>query len=96
MRDTIERSIAISASLERVWDLVTEPGWWVPSDTPVEADRTPGAVVVRESEKWGRFPVEVVELRPMTYAAFRWSPPTPATSWRRPHDADRVHRDADR
>jgi uncharacterized protein YndB with AHSA1/START domain len=28
---------------------------------------------VRESEKWGRFPVEVVDLQPMTYAAFRWS-----------------------
>src|SRR3954454_1764060 len=73
MQDTIERSIAISAPLDRVWGLVTEPGWWVPSDEPVEAERTPGTVVVRESEKWGRFPVEVVDLRPMTYAAFRWA-----------------------
>jgi uncharacterized protein YndB with AHSA1/START domain len=73
MQDTIERTITITAPLERVWDLVTEPGWWVPSDAPVSADRTAGSVVVRESEKWGRFPVEVVELRPMTYAAFRWS-----------------------
>jgi uncharacterized protein YndB with AHSA1/START domain len=73
MQDTIERSIAISAPLERVWDLITEPGWWVPSDEPVEADRKPGTVVVRESEKWGRFPVEVVDLRPMSYAAFRWA-----------------------
>jgi uncharacterized protein YndB with AHSA1/START domain len=86
MQDIIERSIAIAAPIERVWELVTEPGWWVPSDVPVEADRTPGHVVVRESEKWGRFPVEVVELRPMTYAAFRWSSiypgedPTPARS----------------
>ncbi len=73
MQDTIERSIAIAAPLERVWDLVTEPGWWVPSDAHGDTDRTPGHVVVRESEKWGRFPVEVVELRPMTYAAFRWA-----------------------
>lgn len=76
MQDTIERSVAITAPLERVWDLVTEPGWWVPNDAadePGEPDRTPGHVVVRESEKWGRFPVEVVELRPMTYAAFRWA-----------------------
>jgi uncharacterized protein YndB with AHSA1/START domain len=73
MQDTIERSIAITAPVERVWELVTEPGWWVPSDAPVETERTPGQVVVRESEKWGRFPVEVVELRPMSYAAFRWS-----------------------
>ncbi len=77
MQDTIERSIDITAPLDRVWDLVTEPGWWVPTDAPVTADRTPGAVVVRESEQWGRFPVEVVELRPQTYAAFRWSPTYP-------------------
>jgi uncharacterized protein YndB with AHSA1/START domain len=73
MQDTVERSIAINAPLERVWDLVTEPGWWVPSDEPVEANRTVGTVVNRESQKWGRFPVEIVELRPMSYAAFRWS-----------------------
>jgi uncharacterized protein YndB with AHSA1/START domain len=73
MQDTIERTITIQAPLERVWDLLTEPGWWVPNDAPVTAPRTPGSVVVRESEKWGRFPVEVVELRPMTYAAFRWA-----------------------
>jgi uncharacterized protein YndB with AHSA1/START domain len=73
MQDTIERSITITAPLERVWDLVTEPGWWVPTDAPTAGERTAGAVVVRESQKWGRFPVEVVELRPMSYAAFRWS-----------------------
>ena len=77
MQDTIERSIDIAAPLDRVWDLVTEPGWWVPTDHPVTAERTPGAVVVRESEQWGRFPVEVVDLRPRTYAAFRWSPSYP-------------------
>ncbi|WP_327287418.1 SRPBCC domain-containing protein [Streptomyces sp. NBC_01198] len=73
MQDSIERSIVIAAPIERVWELVTEPGWWVPSDTPVQGDRTPGGVTVRESEKWGRFPVELVELRPMTYAAFHWA-----------------------
>jgi uncharacterized protein YndB with AHSA1/START domain len=73
MQDTIERSIAIAAPLERVWELVTEPGWWVPTDVAVDPDRTPGHIVVRESAKWGRFPIEVVELRPMSYAAFRWS-----------------------
>lgn len=73
MQDSIERSIDIAAPLGRVWDLVTEPGWWVPSDVPVDPVRTPGHVAIRESAEWGRFPVEVVELRPMTYAAFRWA-----------------------
>ena len=54
MQDTIERSIAISAPVEKVWELVTEPGWWVPSDVEIAPDRTPGTVVIRESEKWGR------------------------------------------
>lgn len=32
---------------------------------------------VRASEKWGRFPVEVVEVRPKSYAAFRWASTLP-------------------
>jgi uncharacterized protein YndB with AHSA1/START domain len=73
MQDTIERSISVAAPLERVWNLVTEPGWWVPSDSGQTAEPRPGNVVVRESQKWGRFPVEVVDVRPMTYVAFRWA-----------------------
>jgi uncharacterized protein YndB with AHSA1/START domain len=36
-------------------------------------DHTPGHQAVRESEKWGRFPGEVVRVEPKTYAAFRWA-----------------------
>lgn len=74
MPDSIERSITINASLERVWDLVTDPGWWVPDDHDTVGERTPGAITVRESEKYGRYPVRVIEFRPKTYAAFRWAP----------------------
>lgn len=73
MQNAIEDEITINASLERVWELVTEPGWWVPADHEVTAERTAGAVVVRESAKYGRYVVEVVELSPRTYAAFRWA-----------------------
>ena len=73
MEDLIEREISINASLDRVWDLVTEPGWWVPADVEAPVDRTPGSQTVRTSEKWGRFPVEVVRVDPQTYAAFRWA-----------------------
>jgi uncharacterized protein YndB with AHSA1/START domain len=73
MQDVIEQEITINADLERVWELITQPGWWVPTEQPQPADRTPGSVTVRESEKYGRFPVQVVEMRPRTYAAFRWA-----------------------
>ena len=78
MEDRIEQAIDIHASLDRVWELVSEPGWWVPSDlaTP-PASLAPGQQVVRASEKWGRFPVEVVRVEPRTYAAFRWASQAP-------------------
>lgn len=73
MQNVIEQEITINAGLERVWDLVTEPGWWVPTQEPVPADRTPGSVTERVHEKYGRFPVQVVEMKPRTYASFRWA-----------------------
>ena len=73
MDDRIERSIDIDAPLERVWELVTVPGWWVPDPSNEVGDRTPGAVTVRSTDKWGTFPVQVVDLRPRSYAAFRWA-----------------------
>jgi uncharacterized protein YndB with AHSA1/START domain len=73
MEDRIEQTITINAAVSRVWELITEPGWWVPSDLPVAVDPAPGRQVVRESEKWGRFVVEVVRLEPNTYAAYRWA-----------------------
>ena len=79
MQDVIEQEISINASLERVWDLVTEPGWWVPTETAAAPDRTPGSTTVRTSEKYGSFPVEVVEVTPRTYAAFRWASQFPNT-----------------
>lgn len=73
MDDRIEQDIVINAPIERVWELVSEPGWWVPSTTTTAVDHTPGHQVVRESERWGRFPIEVVRVEPRAYAAFRWA-----------------------
>ncbi len=77
MEDRIEQTITIDASLDRVWELVSEPGWWVPAKLMEPIDHTPGHLVIRESEKWGRFPVEVVRVDPKTYAAFRWASQDP-------------------
>ncbi len=73
MEDRIESSITIDAPLDRVWELVSEPGWWVPTALNERVDHTPGHQTVRESEKWGRFPVEVVRVEPKSYVAFRWA-----------------------
>jgi uncharacterized protein YndB with AHSA1/START domain len=73
MEDRIEQQITINASLDRVWDLVTRPGWWIPHTGPETVDRTLGHRTVRESAKWGRFGIEVVRIEPRTYAAFRWA-----------------------
>jgi uncharacterized protein YndB with AHSA1/START domain len=77
MQDRIEQRVTINAPLDRVWDLVSTPGWWVPTTSEEPPDRTIGHRVVRESAKWGRFPVEVVDMRPPTYAAFRWASQSP-------------------
>jgi len=73
VEDRIEQEVMISASLDRVWHLVTRPGWWVPSDVEEQVEPAAGARTVRESAKWGRFVVEVVRVEPQTYASFRWA-----------------------
>lgn len=73
MQNVIEQEITINAGLERVWGLVTEPGWWVPTQEPVPVDRTPGSITERVHETYGRFPVQVVEIKPRMYVSFRWA-----------------------
>jgi uncharacterized protein YndB with AHSA1/START domain len=73
MDDRIEQQITINAPLDRVWELVTQPGWWVPSEVDHPANRSAGGHTVRESAKWGRFVIETVRIEPKSYAAFRWA-----------------------
>jgi uncharacterized protein YndB with AHSA1/START domain len=75
VEDRIEQEVVIGAGLDRVWDLVTRPGWWVPDDRDGAGTgaRTIGSVTVRDSAQWGRYLIEVVEMEPMSYAAFRWA-----------------------
>ena len=71
MQDSIERETLIAASLDRVWELVTEPGFWV---APTGAQAVTGETTVARNEKYGDFPVRVEKLDPKTYAAYRWAP----------------------
>jgi uncharacterized protein YndB with AHSA1/START domain len=77
--DSISRQIDIRASAEKVWSLITRPGWYVndgtvldDQDTRVETadDGTEIAVVTHPT--MGEFRFRTVELNEPRYAAFRW------------------------
>lgn len=71
--NTIERQVEIAAPIERVWDLVSEPGWWI-NEGEIRRHRMEqreGHVIVHD-EKHGAFPIETIELREPVYASFRW------------------------
>ena len=72
MEDRIEHRIAIRATLDRVWSLVTRPGWWLPGSA-AEPARGAGRAAV----EWGRerkpWVIDVVRVEPQGYASFRWA-----------------------
>lgn len=63
--DTITAATTIDAPLDIVWRLVSRPGWWLAHG--------PDSIEVTPADRVDRFPVETLELRPMSYAAFRWA-----------------------
>ncbi|MDX8030074.1 SRPBCC domain-containing protein [Lentzea sp. BCCO 10_0856] len=69
--DRIERETVIEAPLERVWQLVTEPGWWVastPSGVAVEGETT-----LCKNERYGDFPVRAEAVKPRSFVSYRWA-----------------------
>jgi uncharacterized protein YndB with AHSA1/START domain len=75
--DRIDRSIDIDAPAERVWGLISQPGWWINSgtidpDQAIERDENDDDVVVVHHEEHGDFRIRTVELDQPRYAAFRW------------------------
>lgn len=75
MKDRIETSVDITASRERVWELVAEPGWWINTGTlgGHRIERS-GAECTVTDATLGAFTVGVVALEPMTRAVFTWQP----------------------
>ncbi|HKX68491.1 MAG TPA: SRPBCC domain-containing protein [Intrasporangium sp.] len=71
--NTIERQIEIAAPIERVWALVSGPGWWINEGEirEHEIEQAEGHAVVHD-ETHGAFPIETIELREPVYASFRW------------------------
>jgi uncharacterized protein YndB with AHSA1/START domain len=70
--DRIEREIVIAAPINRVWGLVSVPGWWIGNgDRSQQGTSRDGEFVVVEDPTYGRFPILPVAAEPPRYAAFR-------------------------
>ncbi|GAA4237948.1 SRPBCC family protein [Actinomadura meridiana] len=73
-QDKIEREIVIDAPVNRVWSLVTEPGWWVgDGDRTGQRRRREGDLELVDDPKFGTFPVRVESVEPQRYASYRWA-----------------------
>lgn len=74
-QDLIEQQIDIDAAADRVWELISRPGWWINHGTVVdhELERRGDLDVVHHPE-FGEFPIRTVRLDPPRHAAFRWEP----------------------
>ena len=72
--DRIERSITIDATPERVWQIVSEPGWWINGGTlrPHRIEDAGDGTSVVHDEEHGAFRIRTERLDPPRYAAFRW------------------------
>ncbi|GAA2805393.1 SRPBCC family protein [Kitasatospora paracochleata] len=71
--ELIERETLIEASLERVWSLVAEPGFWVADEASLTgAEAKEGDSIVAKNAEYGDFPVRVEKVTPPTYVAYRW------------------------
>ena len=70
--DRIEREIFIAAPVERVYRLVSEPGWFIgDADPSARTIVREGDVYVVEYPPYGRFPVLPVRADAPHYVSFR-------------------------
>ena len=71
--DTIERTVTINAPVDRVWQLVSRPGWWINNGEIRDHEITiDGSVASVRDPELGLFRIEIVEAREPEYASYRW------------------------
>ena len=76
--DMIERDTLIDASVERVWSLVSAPGFWVADPESIKGTTAvEGESMLAKNPDFGEFPVRVVKVQPKSYVAYRWAPASP-------------------
>jgi uncharacterized protein YndB with AHSA1/START domain len=74
VQDGIERQITINAPIERVWPLVSEPGWWIgDADPSVQKRSREGEFQIVEDAMYGKFLVRVLGSEEFRYASYRWA-----------------------
>ncbi|MFD8497556.1 SRPBCC domain-containing protein [Amycolatopsis sp. NPDC059657] len=71
--DSIEREVEINAPIDRVWGLVTEPGWWIGDGGADEQQRRQeGELHIVEHAKYGTFALKIEKTDPRKYISYRW------------------------
>lgn len=81
--DRIERDTLIEASLERVWSLVSVPGFWVADEASVAGTMArEGASLIAKNPNLGEVSVRVEKVDPPTYVAYRWASAFPGEELR--------------
>ncbi|TYC71856.1 polyketide cyclase [Streptomyces sp. CB01881] len=74
--DTIERTVVIDATPERVWAVLTEPaflGGWFGNGDPVKVELRPGGVLIFDHGVHGTIPARVETVEPPNVFSWRWS-----------------------
>ncbi|HEY9291348.1 MAG TPA: SRPBCC domain-containing protein [Microlunatus sp.] len=73
--DRIEKSIVINASPERVFEIISRPGWWINDGGAVNPDselRQEGDITVLTDPQHGEFRLQTVASERPRYVAIRW------------------------
>ena len=74
--DRVETDVLVDATVERVWALVSEPGWWV-NDGPLgdhDVTRGDDGVYRVNDPEAGQWLIEKADEDPMDVVAYRWYP----------------------
>ncbi|WP_022867173.1 toxin [Schaalia vaccimaxillae] len=74
--DRVEGTVVIDAPLEKVWMMVSEPGWWI-NDGPLgdhEVTQGDDGVYTVVDPEAGEWLVEKADEDPMDVVSFRWYP----------------------
>jgi uncharacterized protein YndB with AHSA1/START domain len=79
--DRIEQQIDIDATPQRVWELISTPGWWINEGEIIEhrIEREGSRAVVHDPIR-GEFVLQVEALESPRYAAYRWFSGPPAAA----------------